>query len=155
MLKERMSQHLNYLQATISDLKATNYPSGEGNKLLPQLSLPCFPGSNSCVFNLEARNKNALFVAAIEYFRPNIHLGWLASGDRIMRSAESRDQIATQEGVIGFEWAGVGAWRQLPTVVITGVGNYGDGYGTDPWPAYASASAASCAKAMLEVYNTL
>ncbi|GFF39405.1 Pfs domain protein, putative [Aspergillus lentulus] len=171
MMRERMSLHLNYLQATICDLAGTNYP--EENELFPRLSLRGYSGSDSYAFNSEARNKNALLVAkcpsldagpragawswsnipAIEYFKPNVHFGWLASGDKIMRSAEMRDQTAAEEGVIGFEWAGVGVWRELPTMVITGVGNYGDGYGADPWPAYASASAASCAKAILEAYR--
>ncbi|KAF4228327.1 hypothetical protein CNMCM8980_010175 [Aspergillus fumigatiaffinis] len=172
-MRERMFEHLDYLQATVGDLEATNYPSAEENKLFPQRSLPGYSGSDTYIVNSETRNKNGLLVAkcpsldaeprvgawswsnipAIEYFKPNVHFGWLASGDKITRSAEMRDQTAAEEGVIGFEWAGVGVWREFPTVVITGVGNYGDGYGTDPWPAYASASAASCAKAILEAYN--
>jgi nucleoside phosphorylase len=179
MTRERMSQHLNYLQTTLGDLEATNYLSADENKLFLQWCSLGRSGLDRCPYICysKIRNKTPMLVAewqptscslvaeprveawswsnipAIEYFKPNVHFGWLASGDTILRSAERRDQIAAEEDVIGFEWAGVGVWRGLPTMVITGVGDYGDGYGTDPWPAYASASAASCAKAILEAYN--
>jgi nucleoside phosphorylase len=144
--REKMAQHLNYLQKTFGSLEASNYLSAEENRLFPQWSPPGHSASDGVSW---------ANIPAIEHFKPNVHFGCLASGDAVMRSAEWRDKTAAKEGVLGFEWAGVGVWSQLPTMVITGVGDYGDGYATDPWPAYASASAASCAKAILQAYHAL
>ncbi|RHZ52743.1 hypothetical protein CDV55_101511 [Aspergillus turcosus] len=146
IMRERMSQHLNCLQTTFGNLEATNYLSAEENRLFPQCYQPGHSGSGRVSWSN---------IPAIEHFKPNVHFGCLASGDAVMRSAEWRDRTAAKEGVLGFEWAAVGVWSLLPTLVITGVGDYGDGYATDPWPAYASASAASCAKAILQAYHAL
>ena len=41
---------------------------------------------------------------------PKIHLGGVASGNMVMKSATERDSVALQEAVIAFEMEGAGVW---------------------------------------------
>ncbi|CAI7621273.1 unnamed protein product [Penicillium viridicatum] len=77
---------------------------------------------------------------------PAIHFGGLASSDQVVKSAFHRDQIAKQEGVIGFEMEGAGLWDTIPTIVVKGVCDYADSHKGKDWQIYASATAAACAK---------
>jgi nucleoside phosphorylase len=84
---------------------------------------------------------------------PAVHFGGLASGDQVIKSALHRDRIAEQEGVIGFEMEGAGLWDTVPTVVVKGVCDYADSHKNKEWQLYAAATAAACAKGMLNVWR--
>ncbi len=58
--------------------------------------------------------------------QPMIHIGSIASGDKVMKSGEDRDIIATKEGIIAFEMEGAGVWREIPCIVVKGVCDYAD-----------------------------
>ncbi|KAI1324722.1 nucleoside phosphorylase domain-containing protein [Xylariaceae sp. FL0255] len=85
---------------------------------------------------------------------PLIHFGVYASGDKVMKSGEHRDQIADGEGVIAFEMEGAGIWDSFPCFVIKGVCDYADSHKNKMWQVYAAATAAACLKAFLEVWPT-
>lgn len=81
--------------------------------------------------------------------RPLVHIGKMASGDTIMRSAEHRDMIARREGVIAFEMEGIGVWDHFPSLVIKGASDYSDSHKNKAWQVFAAGTAAACAKAFL------
>lgn len=86
---------------------------------------------------------------------PSIHFGRIASSNSVMKSGHHRDLIATDEEVIGFEMESAGAWDYIPTVVVKGVCDYADSHKNKRWQGYAAATAAACAKALLEEWRTV
>ena len=81
--------------------------------------------------------------------RAVIHYGNLASGDRVIKSGQTRDQIARIEGVLGFEMEAAGLMDNFPCLVIRGVCDYADSLKNDRWQPYAAAVAAAFAKELL------
>lgn len=69
-----------------------------------------------------------------------------------MKSGADRDRIAAQYDLIAFEMEGAGAWDQVPCIVVKGICDYGDNHKNKGWQAFAAATAASVAKAMLGRY---
>jgi nucleoside phosphorylase len=84
---------------------------------------------------------------------PSIHFGTIASASSVMKSGEHRDQLAENEGVIGFEMEGAGVWDILPCVIIKSVCDYADSHKNKAWQDYAAATAASCAKSFLAYWE--
>ncbi|KAH7201431.1 hypothetical protein DER44DRAFT_812204 [Fusarium oxysporum] len=83
---------------------------------------------------------------------PAVHFGLIASGNSVMKSGEDRDRIAAQEGVIAFEMEGAGVWDNFPCIVIKGACDYADSHKNKDWQRYAAATAAACAKALLNFW---
>ncbi|KAK4458194.1 hypothetical protein QBC42DRAFT_277323 [Cladorrhinum samala] len=85
--------------------------------------------------------------------RPAIHIGAIASGDTVMKSAEDRDSIARQHKVIAFEMEGAGIWDapHVSCLVIKSVCDYADSHKNKVWQDFAAATAASAMKALLGV----
>ncbi|KAB8220706.1 nucleoside phosphorylase domain-containing protein [Aspergillus novoparasiticus] len=81
---------------------------------------------------------------------PALHFGNFASEEIVMDYAEDPDEIAQLEYVIAFETKAVGAWDNLPCMIVKGVRDYADGYVSEEWEQYAAATAVACAKAILE-----
>lgn len=81
---------------------------------------------------------------------PQIFFGDLASGEKVLKSAELRDNLSKSHKVIGFEMEGVGVCYNFPTMVIKAAVDYGDSHKNKKWQKYACMTAAACAKAMLE-----
>lgn len=81
---------------------------------------------------------------------PAVHIGMVASSDKVMRSANHRDAIARSSDVIGFEMEGAGVWGIFPCVVIKGVCDYADSHKAKGWQQYAAVTAAACMKAFLD-----
>ncbi|PKX99487.1 purine and uridine phosphorylase [Aspergillus novofumigatus IBT 16806] len=84
--------------------------------------------------------------------KPAIHFGPIASGDTVMKSGEDRDMIAAIDNIIAFEMEGAGVWDNMPCIIIKGVCDYADCHKNKKWQHYASATAASTMKAVLERY---
>ncbi|KAF9774564.1 hypothetical protein IL306_007428 [Fusarium sp. DS 682] len=78
-----------------------------------------------------------------------VHFGRIASGDKVMKSGEERDNIARRLGVIAFEMESAGVWDSLPCLVIKGVSDYADSHKAKATHNYAAATAAACTKAIL------
>jgi len=101
---------------------------------------------------LEMKKENARLGRNDELQKPAIHFGSIASGDTVMKSGEDRDAIAEMDNVIAFEMEGVGIWDSLPCIIIKGVCDYADSHKNKTWQNFATATAASAMKAILERY---
>jgi nucleoside phosphorylase len=82
---------------------------------------------------------------------PVIHYGLIASANRLMEDAQIRDKLAREEGVLCFEMEAAGLMDCFPCVVIRGICDYSDTHKNDIWQGYASATAATYAKELLNV----
>ncbi|KAI9902526.1 hypothetical protein N3K66_001878 [Trichothecium roseum] len=85
--------------------------------------------------------------------RPAVHVGAVASGDAVVKSATYRDEMAKKTGVIGFEMEGAGVWDSMPCIIVKGVADYADCHKNKDWQDFAAATAASTCKAILESYT--
>ncbi|KAF9768822.1 hypothetical protein IL306_013825 [Fusarium sp. DS 682] len=81
--------------------------------------------------------------------QPKVHFGRMASGDKVMKSGEDRDDIAQKFGVIAFEMEGAGVWDSIPCLIIKGACDYADSHKSKTTQNYAAATAAACTKAVL------
>ncbi|RSL57464.1 hypothetical protein CEP54_008277 [Fusarium duplospermum] len=81
---------------------------------------------------------------------PAVHIGLVASGDKVMKSASERDRLSKEEGVIAFDMEGAGVWDELPCIIIKGVCDYADSHKNKKWQRFAAATAASTTKALLK-----
>ncbi|KAM6540333.1 hypothetical protein FALCPG4_002051 [Fusarium falciforme] len=83
---------------------------------------------------------------------PAVHIGLVASGDKVMKSAAERDRLSKEEGVIAFDMEGAGVRDELPCIIIKGVCDYADSHKNKKWRPFAAATAASATKALLSCY---
>jgi nucleoside phosphorylase len=81
--------------------------------------------------------------------QPKLHYGNIASGNEVIKDGMTRDRIAREEGVIGFEMEAAGLMDSFPCIVIRGVCDYADAHKNKRWQEYASATAAAYAKELL------
>ncbi|KAL2801993.1 hypothetical protein BJX63DRAFT_441534 [Aspergillus granulosus] len=86
-----------------------------------------------------------------ESVEPMVHYGLIASGNRVMRDAKTRDAIAKDIDILCFEMEAAGLMDQLPCLVIRGICDYSDSHKNKTWQGYASLTAAAYAKLLLEV----
>ncbi|KAJ3454451.1 hypothetical protein MRS44_018345 [Fusarium solani] len=84
---------------------------------------------------------------------PFIFVGPVGSGDMVLKSGEDRDRIAKRDGILAFEMEGAGVWDEIPCIVVKGVCDYADSHKNKSWQAFAAATGASVAKALLEQYT--
>ncbi|KAK5994861.1 hypothetical protein PT974_03247 [Cladobotryum mycophilum] len=84
---------------------------------------------------------------------PAIHLGIVASGDLVLKSAADRDRIAQDTHAIAFEMESAGVWEQLPCIMVKGACDYADSHKNKAWQHFAAATAASTTKAILGQYT--
>jgi nucleoside phosphorylase len=82
---------------------------------------------------------------------PVIHHGLIASGNRVMRDAKTRDALAREMGILCFEMEAAGLMDQLPCLVIRGICDYCDSHKNKEWQNYAAITAAIYAKLLLSV----
>ncbi|KAJ8131351.1 hypothetical protein O1611_g2275 [Lasiodiplodia mahajangana] len=92
---------------------------------------------------------------AREFNGPKIHHGLIASGDRVMKNATERDNIARRFGrdVLCFEMEAAGLMTEYSSLVIRGISDYADSHKNSRWQNYAAATAAACAKELLTYIN--
>jgi nucleoside phosphorylase len=83
---------------------------------------------------------------------PTAHLGLIASGDTVMKSAELRDNIAKETDAIAFEMESAGVWDNFPCIVIKGACDYADSHKSKRWQRYAAATAAAYMSALLDYW---
>lgn len=83
---------------------------------------------------------------------PRIYTGTIASGDKVMKNGAERDKISEGlKGVLCFEMEAAGLLTSLPCLVVRGISDYSDSHKNDGWRHYAAATAAACAKEILQV----
>ncbi|PYI05183.1 purine and uridine phosphorylase, partial [Aspergillus sclerotiicarbonarius CBS 121057] len=85
---------------------------------------------------------------------PRIHYGVIASGNQVIRSAHTRDQLAHEHNVLCFEMEGAGIMNVFPCLVIRGICDYADSHKNKGWQNYAAATAAAYAKLLLTRVRT-
>ncbi|KAL2820274.1 nucleoside phosphorylase domain-containing protein, partial [Aspergillus granulosus] len=80
---------------------------------------------------------------------PYIHYGLIASGNRVMKHAETRDRLAREMGILCFEMEAAGLVDQLAFLTIRGICDYCDSHKNKQWQGYAALTAAAYAKSLL------
>ncbi|KAG9529045.1 purine and uridine phosphorylase, partial [Aureobasidium melanogenum] len=80
-----------------------------------------------------------------------IHYGTIASGNQVIKDAQTRDRIVRDLGgqVLCFEMEAAGLMNDLPCLVIRGISDYCDSHKNDGWQKYAAASAAAYTRELL------
>ncbi|KAK7408477.1 hypothetical protein QQX98_009344 [Neonectria punicea] len=104
-MQNKIVHYLKELQ-TESELKA-EYPGAQDDRLFEATHSHFGHGSKcnqgACQGRLVSRHRLLKGLT-----QPKVHFGLMASGDTVMKSAQERDLIARQEGVLGFEMEGAG-----------------------------------------------
>jgi nucleoside phosphorylase len=80
---------------------------------------------------------------------PQIHYGLIASGNQVMKDAQTRDFIARETDILCFEMEAAGLMDQLSCLVIRGISDYCDSHKNKQWQGYAALAAAAYAKDLL------
>jgi nucleoside phosphorylase len=88
--------------------------------------------------------------------QPKLHRGLIASGDRSLRSARKRDEIAARYDVLAIEMEGkgignTGFYEGVEWFTVRGISDYGDLHVTPAWRNYAAMAAAAYVRALLAV----
>lgn len=83
--------------------------------------------------------------------KPYVHYGLIASGDQVMKDANTRDYIARDLDILCFEMEAAGLMDELSSLVIRGICDYCDSHKHRQWQEYASLTAAAYATALLSV----
>ncbi|QBZ57636.1 hypothetical protein PoMZ_02569 [Pyricularia oryzae] len=78
-----------------------------------------------------------------------IHYGIIASGNQLMKDANTRDKLAGEKGVLCFEMEAAGLVNQLPCMVIRGICDYSDSHKNKEWQGFAAMVAAAYAKELV------
>ncbi|KAF3929700.1 hypothetical protein AA313_de0205810 [Arthrobotrys entomopaga] len=81
---------------------------------------------------------------------PYVHYGIIASGDKVMKHAATRDRIGNETGAICFEMEAAGLIHSLPCLVVRGICDYSDSHKSKEWQPYAALTAAALAKKLLD-----
>ena len=82
----------------------------------------------------------------------NTHVGVIASGDLVLKSAIDRERIYQETKAIAFEMEGAGVWDEVPCIILKAICDYADSHKHKGWQNYAAATAAAASKAILERY---
>ncbi|KAK6525990.1 hypothetical protein TWF281_011033 [Arthrobotrys megalospora] len=82
---------------------------------------------------------------------PRIHYGVIASGNQVMKSGTTRDNVARQLDAICFEMEAAGLMDILPCLPIRGICDYSDSHKNKEWQRYAAGTAAAYARELLEL----
>ncbi|KAJ4264345.1 hypothetical protein NW762_005541 [Fusarium torreyae] len=82
---------------------------------------------------------------------PRVHYGVIASGNRVMKNAEARDNIAWRLSALCFEMETAGLMDNLHCLPIRGICDYSDSHKNKDWQPYTAMAAAAYAKELLEV----
>ena len=81
-----------------------------------------------------------------------IHCGTIASGNQVIKDGQTRDRLSSElGGVLCFEMEAAGLINTFPCLVIRGICDYADSHKNKRWQWYAAASAAACAKELLDI----
>lgn len=82
---------------------------------------------------------------------PVVHLGLIASANRVIRSAKHREQLRKAWNVSCFEMEAAGLMNDFPCIIIRGICDYSDDHKNKSWQPYAAVAAAAYAKDLLRI----
>ena len=80
-----------------------------------------------------------------------IHYGLIGSANHIMSHGSTRESLRKQHNILCFEMEAGGLMNNYPRIVIRGISDYSDTHKNRRWQPYAAATAAACAKELLDV----
>lgn len=81
---------------------------------------------------------------------PQVFYGLIASGDKVMKKAATRDEVAAKVGgALCFEMEAAGLMDGFGCLVVRGISDYADSHKNDDWHHYAAGTAAAYAKELL------
>ncbi|THV81793.1 purine and uridine phosphorylase [Aureobasidium pullulans] len=82
-----------------------------------------------------------------------IHFGTIASGNKVIKDARTRDEISEQLGghILCFETEAAGLMNDFPCLVVRGICDYADSHKQDNWQGYAAATAAAYTKELMSL----
>jgi nucleoside phosphorylase len=125
--------------------KAFKHPGVEHDKLFVS-SYPHPKGADTCIHcsddKLASRPERSSSL-------PEVHYGLIASGNRIVENAGTRDQLAEKHNILCFEMEAAGLMNSFPCLVIKAISDYADTHKRKQWHRYAAAVAAGYAKELL------
>ena len=70
-----------------------------------------------------------------------------------MKDAIARDRLIKEYNILYFEMKAAGLMNNFPCVVIRGICDYLDSYKNDTWQGYATVSAISYVKELLDIIS--
>lgn len=127
-------------------------------RLFPQFARP--PESADILYSPDGSGRQThhpdMTVSGHRPGQPKVHFGLIASGDRSLRSARKRDELAALHGVLAMEMEGkglgnAGFYEGAEWFAVRGISDYGDCHVTPTWRRYASIAAAAYVRALLAV----
>jgi nucleoside phosphorylase len=81
-----------------------------------------------------------------------LHFGTIASGNQVMKDAETRDRLSKElGGILCFEMEAAGLMNDFSCLVVRGICDYADSHKNNEWQPYAAATASACAKELLSI----
>lgn len=80
---------------------------------------------------------------------PQAHYGIIASGNSVIKDAETRERLRQKTGALCFDMEAAGLMLDFPCIVIRGVCDYADSHKNKDWQGYAALVAASYSKELL------
>ncbi|EXM12425.1 hypothetical protein FOTG_19074 [Fusarium oxysporum f. sp. vasinfectum 25433] len=91
-----------------------------------------------------------------ESTEPEIHYGVIASGNKLIKDAATRDSLSedTRYQCLCVEMEAAGLMDRFPCLVIRGICDYADSHKNDQWQRYAAATSAAFAVELLEYVST-
>jgi nucleoside phosphorylase len=127
-------------------------------RLLPRFARP--PQSSDVVYAADGSHNQEphpdMTLSGHRPGQPKVHSGLIASGDRSLRSATKRNQIAARHDVLAIEMeskgiGNTGFYQGVEWFTVRGISDYGDDHATTTWRCYASMAAAAYTRALLAV----
>ncbi|KAF4820895.1 hypothetical protein CGCSCA5_v003628 [Colletotrichum siamense] len=119
---------------------------------LPHITHPQTDFSNECSAVCGGEQSQVVMRAerGIEDDNPAVHYGLIASGNRLMKDANIRDQLSKQTGALCFEMEVAGLMNRFPCLVIRGICDYSDTHKNKEWQGFAAMTAAAYTRDLLE-----
>ncbi|KAG7402563.1 hypothetical protein Forpe1208_v017087 [Fusarium oxysporum f. sp. rapae] len=92
-----------------------------------------------------------------DFTNPVIHYGVIASGNKLIKDAATRDNLSEDTGhqCLCVEMEAAGLMDRFPCLVIRGICDYADSHKNDRWQRYAAAAAAAFAVETLSLPGSL
>ncbi|KAI9687458.1 MAG: hypothetical protein M1822_002068 [Bathelium mastoideum] len=130
-----------YLSTICGDQFFAKHKAGNDNLFIDQRFQP---DSDSVLLSSVRRHRKTDL--------PFIHYGTIASGNKVIKDGNERDEISeTLGGVLCFEMEAAGVMNNFPCLVVREISDYADSYKNDDWQRYAAAAAAAYVKELLSV----
>ena len=168
LLNGRQAETPAIVRAAIGHIRLTNKkPYKQGNEFARCLGT-MLQADEDGTFRRPSQDTDQLFTSSVDAVAPptpvvraprdeteptRVWYGNIGSGNSMMRNARRRDELRDTHDLIGLEMEAAGVMNTLPTGVVRGVCDYGDGQKSKEWQPYAAAVAAVYAKGILLTIN--